>query len=207
MEIKFHGHNLRVHDGIEEYTRKKLDRLDRYLPNITDVWVELTRQNTARTGDYVSAQITLRHERGAILRAEERVKGDNHEAVLAAINQVVNKMYRQIERFKGKRTRKGKLDRERFTATPEELEVAEELPTEEIIPEQAPVTADYDEYEDQIVRRKQIAVTSMTEDEAIEQMELLGHKFFMFYNTHTNSVNVLYRRDVGGYGVLVPQSQ
>jgi putative sigma-54 modulation protein len=109
-------------------------------------------------------------------------------------------MYRRIQRFKGKRQRKG---RERFTATLEELSVAEEIPGVAEYIEEEPEPADI--VEAPIARRKEIAVTAMNEAEAIEQMELLGHSFFVFFNDATGSVNVLYRRTEGGYGVLVPQ--
>lgn len=190
MDISILGRNLKVNPALEEYAKKKLDRLDRYLPNITDVRVELERQNTRRGEDLSVAQITVRHARGAILRAEESVQGDFQ----AAINLALDKMYRQIQRFKGKRSRKG---RERFSATIEELRTAEALP-EEIEAEEIPT-------EPEVIRRKQILVTAMTEEEAIEQMELLGHSFFVFYNSATGSINVVYKRKTGDYGVLIPQ--
>jgi putative sigma-54 modulation protein len=201
MELKIHGNNVRVTDNMEEYARKKIGRLDRFLPNIAEIWVELSHDNT-RSGEMTTAQITLRHKRGAILRAEESLRGSDNEALQAAINLAVDKMYRRIQRFKGKRDPKG---RERFTATVEELDVAEDLPEEATETTETTTVSPYDEYEEEIVRRKQIAVTQMSEIEAVEQMELLGHDFFMFHNKDTNSVNVLYRRKSGGYGVLVPE--
>ncbi|MCC6612169.1 MAG: sigma 54 modulation/S30EA ribosomal C-terminal domain-containing protein [Anaerolineae bacterium] len=109
-------------------------------------------------------------------------------------------MYRRIERFKGKRSRKGgSRYSERFTPTVEELEMAEDIPQEEYTT--APVA---DGFEPEIVRRKEISVTAMTEQEAVDQMELLGHTFFLFYDSATGSVNVLYKRTTGDYGVLVP---
>ncbi|MDL1899372.1 ribosome-associated translation inhibitor RaiA [Anaerolineae bacterium CFX9] len=192
MDISINGRNLRITEALEEYTRKKLGRLDRYLPNIADVRVDFTRQNTKRGEDLSVAQITIRHARGAILRAEEQTSGEPQ----AALNLAVDKMYRQIQRFKGKRSRKG---RERFVATIEELDIAEELPTEEIPAVDAEHVA-----EPEIIRRKDITVTTMTEEEAIEQMELLGHTFFVFHNAATDSINVIYKRKMGDYGVLNP---
>lgn len=203
MELKIHGHNVRVTENLEEFARKKIGRLDRFLPNIADIWVEITNHNT-RSGEMTTVQITLRHKRGAILRAEEQLRGNDNEALHAAINLAVDKMYRRIERFKGKKDRKG---RERYTATTEELDLAEELPEEVTETAEAVAVSPYDEYEEEIVRRKQVAVTTMSEVEAVEQMELLGHDFFMFHNKDTNGINVLYRRKSGGYGVLVPQSE
>lgn len=202
MDVTIHGNNIKITDALATYARKKLDKLDRYLPNIADIRVDLSQQRSRRGEDVAIAQITIRHQRGAILRAEERVPGDMH----AAINSAVDNMYRRIQRFKGKRQRKG---RERFTATVEELNLAEEIPDiEEYIEETSGVettetitTATAPE----VVRRKEIAVTTMNEAEAVEQMELLGHTFFVFFNDATGSVNVLYKRASGGYGVLVPR--
>ena len=203
MDVTIRGHNLKISDNLRDYTENKLDKLDRYLPHIADVHVDLSRQNTARGVDWTVAQITLRHRRGAILRAEEKLRGSDNDATQAAIGQAVDKMYRRIQRFKGKgkRNRRG---RERFVATTEELDIAEALPgyeDVEEVPEEAVVEAE----EQEIVRRKDIPVSAMNEVEAIEQMELLGHNFFVFYNVASGSVNILYKRTAGGYGVLVPQ--
>lgn len=196
MDVTIQSRNLRVTDALEKYARKKLDKLDRYLPNIADIRVELGHEHTRRGEDLVSVQITIRHQRGAILRAEERVPED----VQAAINGAVDKMYRQIQRFKSKNARKG---RERFTATIEELREAEAIPDVDEYVEEAVVEAGVPQPE--IVRRKEVSVVAMNEEEAIEQMELLGHNFFVFFNDSTGSVNVLYKRATGGYGVLVPR--
>lgn len=201
--ITIRSQNFRVGERLEEYATEKLERLYRYLPGIGEISLDLGRQRTRRGETLTIAQITLRHERGAILRSEERLEGENTDAIEAAINGAVDKMYRRIERFKGKRRNyKGKT---RFSATIEELDLAEEIPDDEMLAE-----ADYDSaYDDlpepEIVRRKQLTVMPMNELEAIEQMELLGHTFFVFFNAATNSINVMYKRSNGDYGVLVPQ--
>jgi putative sigma-54 modulation protein len=100
-------------------------------------------------------------------------------------------MYRQISRYKGKRRRRAG---NRFETLEPELAAAEAVPIEQ---EEAEETAE-------IVRRKQIELVPMTEEEAIDQMELLGHDFFVFYNANSGAVNVLYRREGGGYGLLEP---
>lgn len=202
MNITINGHNLKVSETLEEYTRKKIDKLQRYLPNIMEVRVDISRLDTARGEDMTIAQITLRHQRGALLRAEEKIRSNDRDSVQLAINQAIDKMYRRIERFKGKRSRKGRgRFSEVYMATVEELDLAEDIPEMEDQAEELGLEYEFDE----ILRRKEIEVNPMTEDEAIEQMELLGHSFFMFYNATTGSVNVLYRRDSGGYGVLVPK--
>ena len=193
MNITIHGRNVKVTDSIESYTRKKVERFDRYLPNIVEARVDLNHEHTRRGEDLVAAQITIKHSRGAILRVEERTSGD----ILTAINGAIENMHRRIQRFKSKRVRKG---RERFSATIDELNAAEAIPgMEEFVEETTEVPAV------EVVRRKQVSVAAMNEAEAVEQLELLGHAFFMFFNAETGGINVLYKRQSGGYGVLVPQ--
>lgn len=199
MEMTIHSQNLRVNEALEEYARKKLEKLERYLPNIATIRLDLERLNTRRGEDLTVAQITVRHSRGAILRAEERVSGTDQDDLISALNQALDKLYRQIERFKGKRSRKG---RERFSATVEEVSAAEAAPLVEVIGEDFSAEA---LPEPEVNRRKEVMLTAMTEEEAVEQMELLGHSFFIFFNDATRSVNVVYKRQSGNYGVLVPR--
>ncbi|MDX2140123.1 MAG: ribosome-associated translation inhibitor RaiA [Chloroflexota bacterium] len=200
MNIEIQGRNLRITEKLEEHAKRKLGRLDRYLPNIANVYVEIERERTRQNKDVVSVQITVRHNRGAILRAEER---GTEEDLPSTLNHAVDNMYRRIERFKGKSAPKGR-ERfvERYGATDEELEEAEEIPDAEISVLKPVVVAD--EYAPEVARHKQVVLTPMTEHDAIEQMELLGHTFFIFFNQASQSVNVLYRRASGDYGVLVP---
>jgi putative sigma-54 modulation protein len=191
MNIDFYGQNLKVTEAVEGYARKKLDRLDRYLPNIAEVRVDLSHTHTRRGQDLTTAQITLRHARGAILRAQVSTESD----IEGAINGAVDKLYRQIERFKDKRKRKG---HERFSASVEELAAAEVSPIESLDqPEEEAVVS--------VVRRKYVQVTAMHEEEAIEQMELLGHNFFVYYDEEFGGMSVVYKRNAGDYGILMPK--
>ena len=198
MEITIHGDGIRVSEALEQYTRSKVDKLDRYLPNIMHVGVELSIIRTHRGPDLAIAQITVQHTRGAILRAEEKMDIDNRDTIRFAINKAVDKLHRQIDRFKSKRKSKNQKVRDRYRATVAELDMAEESPE---------FTADGDETTPpaEIFRRKQVEMLPMNEDEAIEQLELLDHSFYLFMNADTAEINVLYRRDSGGYGILVPQ--
>ncbi len=195
MEIQVRGDDLKITETLEEYAQKKLARLDKYLPNIQDVRVDFSRQHTRRGDNILSAQITIRHQRGAILRAEESSAGDAE----AALNLAIDKIHRQIERFKNKRNRKG---RTRFSASVEELAAAEAVPD---IPSQAEIDEALEE--EPIVRHKEVYVTAMNEEDAIEQMELLGHTFFIFFNDQTQALNVVYKRRTSGYGVLIPKTE
>jgi putative sigma-54 modulation protein len=202
MEFTLHTENLRVTGDIEDFVQKKLSKLGRYLPNINSVHVELEQQNSTRGPDVIIAQITLRHSRGAILRTEERVEKVDYNSIKTAVSNASDKMYRRISRFKGKRREK-RGGRERFMMTPEELAIVESLPDGDELDDGVLLEEMIEE--PHVIRRKDVAVSAMNEEEAIEQMELLGHSFFIFFNAETNSVNVVYKRSSGGYGVLEPR--
>ncbi|MCE2470495.1 MAG: ribosome-associated translation inhibitor RaiA [Anaerolineae bacterium] len=199
MDITIHGDGIRISEGLDQYTRSRVDRLDRYLPNIAHVGVELAIIRTHRGADIAIAQITVQHARGAILRAEEKLDIENRDTIRFAINKAVDKLHRQIDRFKSKRKSKAQKVRDKYRATIAELDVAED------IPESALEVDDDAAAQTEILRRKQVELIPMNEDEAIEQLELLDHNFYMFMNADSARVNVLYRRDNGGYGILVPQ--
>ena len=172
--------DIELTDEIREYIHKKAGRLYRYLNNIDETRVDLTHAKTAReaTNRYV-AQITLRG-RGFILRAEERA-----EETHAALDLVMDKIERQVDRYKGKRNRAR-------TGAPS----VSEIEPEEIHEQPAPL----------IARRKKFTLMPMDEMEAIEQMNLLGHEdFFIFYNADSSSINVLYKRRDGSYGIIEPE--
>jgi putative sigma-54 modulation protein len=182
-KIEILGRNMEVTERIEDYVSKKIKRLDRYIKDIDETRVELSYLKSARSAvDRQVAQITVRG-RGLILRSEER--GDD---IYAAFDAALEKMQRQIDRYKGKHYR-GRGDG-RSAA-----EVVESKPMEEIEREESVV-----------IRRKKFMLLPMSEDEAIEQMKLLGHdNFFIFYNGVSNTINVLYRRRDGTYGLIEPQ--
>ena len=199
MDISIHGDGIKISDGLDQYARSRIDKLDRYLPNIAQVGVELAIIRTHRGADIAIAQITVQHARGAILRAEERLDIENRDTIRYAINKAVDKLHRQIDRFKSKRKSKAQKVRDKYRATLAELDAAEELP------ESVLAFSDEAEPQTEILRRKQVELIPMNEAEAIEQLELLDHNFYMFMNAVSTQVNVLYRRDNGGYGILVPQ--
>ncbi|HRE47069.1 MAG TPA: ribosome-associated translation inhibitor RaiA [Aggregatilineales bacterium] len=187
MQIQIHAKNVEVSGRLRDYAEKKLTHLEKYLPNIARIDLELAQERQKQGGERAVAQVTLRHSRGMILRAEDKSQAD----MFAAIDLVMEKLNRQIGRYKGKRRRRA-ADRSEMIdvelidaeALPEEAEVVEILPT--------------------IARRKQIEVSPMSEQEAMDQMELLGHSFFVFFNAETQEFNVLYRRDEGDMGVIIP---
>lgn len=181
LEVEVFGRNIEVTDRVFDYVNKKVSKLDRYMNGIDDARVDLAFVKSARSlSDRNVTQITLRGK-GFMLRTEERA-----EDIYTAVDAAVEKMQRQMERYKGKHYR-GRGDGKSAA------EVLVEAVEEEAV-----------EVEEQtIVRRKKFMLTPMDEAEAIEQMALLGHEnFFVFYNARTNAVNVLYRRRDGAYGLI-----
>ena len=187
MQIILKGKNVEITDWLREYVEKKVNKLDRYLPDINEARVELSTENTRSSQDRQVAQLTVRSN-GLILRAEERT-----DDMFAAIDAVIDKMHRQIARYKGKRVdrwqgqgpARGEVD-----LPPLDEEILEELAEAE---------------ERRIVRVKRFVVSPMDEEEAIEQMELLGHDFFVFFNPNTGKLSILYRRRDSNYGLLEPE--
>ncbi|MCC7205911.1 MAG: ribosome-associated translation inhibitor RaiA [Anaerolineae bacterium] len=188
MQITIHAKNTSVSDRLQEYAEKKLGKLDRYLPNIARVDLEIGAERSRNGGDKAIAQLTVRHSRGTILRAEDKTQSEPY----AAVDLVIDKMYRQISRYKGKRQHRA-----------DRAEMEAEWAGAEPLPDEAELAAE-DEQAATISRRKRIDIAPMNEEEAIEQMELLGHDFFVFYNIESKSLNVLYRRKEGNYGLIDP---
>lgn len=176
--------NMEMNDRLEDYISKKGGKLEKFLGNIDETRVELTYEKTARSAiDRNVAQITVRGK-GYILRTEERA-----EDIFAAFDKALDKMQRQIDRFKGKRYR-GRGD---GRSAAEVVEPVHEATTEELAEEETP----------KIVRRKKFILIPMTEMEAVEQMRLIGHdNFFVFFNVESNAVNVMYRRRDDSYGLI-----
>lgn len=180
MQLAISGKNLEVSDSLRAYVEKKIGRLDRYLPNVTDARVELAVENTRASKDRQIAQVTLRSKQ-AILRAEE-ASAD----MFASIDAVFEKMQRQADRYKGKRwSKRGGEEAETPAAQTEEEAAAEEQPS-------------------RIARVKRFPMVPMDEEEAIDQMELLGHDFFVFFNADQNEINVVYKRRSGDYALIQP---
>jgi putative sigma-54 modulation protein len=183
-KVEIAARNMRLTEHTREYVEKKAAKLEKHLPGIDEIRIELNHAKTARSAtDRQVAQLTVRGK-GFILRTEER-SDDLHAAFDAALD----KIHRQIERYKGKHYH-GRGDGRSAAEVVEQ----EEIPLDET-GELLPL----------IARRKQFIILPMTEEEAVEQMRLLGHdNFFIFFNAEQNSIEVLYRRRNGTYGLIQP---
>jgi len=183
QKIETVARNMRLTDNIRDYVEKKAAKLERFLQEIDEIRVELSHIKSARSAlDRQVAQITV-HGKGFILRSEERA-----DDIHAAFDAALEKVQRQIDRYKGKHYHGRGDGRSAAEVVEEDLPVDE---TGELLP--------------LIARRKKFIVLPMNEDEAVEQMRLLGHdNFFVFFNAEQNSIQVLYRRRNGTYGLIEP---
>jgi len=177
MELQIIGKNVQLVPEVRHYIERKLSKLGRHLPNITESKVEVSEEKTKSPQQRFVVQVTI-ETRGTLLRGEN--KGEN---LLEAIDKVVTTMDRQIEHYKGKlydKRRGGSFARSEFS------EKAETTPPS-------------------VVKVKRFAVKPMSVAEAIDQMELLGHDFFLFFNADNEELNLLYRRKDGNYGLIEPE--
>lgn len=172
MNINIRGDKIEVTDSIKKYIKEKLSRLDRYFEDSSKIDSHVLVR--ARNGEQV-IEVTIPTSRYT-LRAEEK-----NSDLYAAIDLVIDVLERQIRKNKTKLNKRREINQD-FAYIPEEEE----------------------EYEDEntIVKRKTVSAKPMSEEEAILQMELLDHDFFMFKNEDEDCFSVLYRRKDGNYGII-----
>jgi putative sigma-54 modulation protein len=181
MRLQVKGRNVEVSESIRTYAEEKLGKLDRLVSDPTRVELELAvEKNPAISANHV-AEATV-WTKGPVLRARE-----SSADMKASIDQLVDKLERQVKRYRQKR-RGGPRRQARADGG-----VAEAPP------------AATSEGEPMIVKTKQFAVKPMSPEEAVLQLELVGHDFFVFRNSESDEVNVVYKRRDGDYGLIEPQ--
>jgi putative sigma-54 modulation protein len=175
MELQITGKNIELTPALRQLIGRKLGKLSRHLPNIREQKVEIYAEKTKSPEQHFVVEVTL-DSNGTLLRGVER-----GEDLPKAVNKVAQVMDRQIERYKGKLYKKGRGS----SLVRGESEVAQ--PPREV------------------VKVKRFVVRTASVAEAIDQMELLGHDFFLFFNAASEELNLLYRRRDGNYGLIEPE--
>jgi putative sigma-54 modulation protein len=178
LQITVRGRNVEVSASLRDYVEKKVGKLERQFDTALAAQVMM---NVTRDRHTVEVTIPLN---GMVLRCEETT-GDMYSAV----DLVADKLERQVAKYKTRLTRRGKS--------------AEERSADNRLPTPQPVPAE--DQEPHIVRTKRFALKPMTIDEAVLQLGLIGHDFFIFTNAQTDRINVLYRRHDGNYGLIEPE--
>ena len=193
MDLNIQAKNLQLNETTRDNIAKKVNRLARHLPGITWAKVELAMENTRAQDHRVVAQVTL-DINGTVLRGEER--GAN---AMAAVNSVVGVMDRRVERYKGKVYKSGQAKKTGRNTSIKSLDVPP------VSSDAASDDTEIQSSEGRVVRVKRFPIKPMTVEDAVFQLELLGHDFFLFLNSETDQHNVLYRRHDGDYGLIQPE--
>jgi putative sigma-54 modulation protein len=183
MRLQIRGKNVEVSDAVRAYAEEKLAKLDRQLADPVRVELELTVEKNPSIAASHIAEATI-WTKGPVLRAR-----DSARDARASIDLLVDKLERQVTRYHEKRRRRGaRANGRRPAVMPVDLP---ELPVgEDVSP---------------IAKTKRFPVPSLDPEEAVLQLELVGHDFFVFRNDESHEVNVVYRRRDGSYGLIEPE--
>ena len=181
MRLQVKGRNVEVSDSTRRYAEEKLGKLERQLADPTQVELELRVEPNPSIADNHVAEATI-WTKGPTLRARE-----SSIAFEASIDKLVDKLERQVKRYREKRSRRETGRRANGNVPAEPQFSADQL-------------------ERMVVKSKHFELRPMSAEEAALQLELVGHDFFVFENEETGATNVVYRRRDGGYGHIEPQA-
>lgn len=181
MKTTITAKNMVVTNGINDRIMRKVSKMGRYLDQNTEIFVRLTREKNNRRTCEITVPVG-----GVTLRAE----ATNDDNLYVSIDQALAKLERQIHKHRTKLDKRLRED----AFSPAELEYDAES---------APAT---DETARKVVRHKTFPVRPMSVEDAVLQMELLGHSFFVFVNVETDRTNVLYLRKDGDLGLMEPEA-
>ena len=193
MELTFRSRHVTVTDSLREYTERKLSRLSRYLPPVDEAVVELKQEGGENARRYV-VQLTVNCD-GTYLRVEER-----GSRLLPTIDAAADVLSGQARRYKEKVYHSDKHVKARRAAQAGKAAEPKEAEEEREEDGEAEIILG------RVVRVKRFPVKPMSEEEAIEQMELLHHDFFLFFDADANTYALLYRRREGDYGLIIPEA-
>lgn len=177
MKITVSGKNINITDALRDTVIRKISKLDKYFNPEVEVQAKLSVQKNRHI-----IEVTITFD-GVILRGEEST-----DDMYTSIDKVQDKLERQISKHKTRLERKLKGN---------SLKILDN-----VLPY---IEEDDEQYNPTVVRTKRFSIKPMPVDEAILQMDLLGHSFFVFLNAETEEVNVVYKRKDGRYGLIEPE--
>ena len=181
MNYNIRGENIEVTPAIREYVEKKVAKLERYFTESPNANVNVNLKVYQDKKSKVEITIPMKD---LVLRAEEL-----HEDMYAAIDLITDKLERQIRKHKTKVNRKFR--------------------DKDSLKDFVPIFSEVEQFEDEedleVVRTKSFDLKPMDSEEAILQMNMLGHSFYVFTNAETNQTNVVYKRNDGRYGLIEAQ--
>ncbi|MFH1646744.1 MAG: ribosome-associated translation inhibitor RaiA [Chloroflexota bacterium] len=181
MELQIAGTNIELTPTVRRYVERKLGKLDKHLPGIIETRAEISEEQTRSPQQRYLVRVTVNSGvGGTAVHGEER-----GEDLFKAVDRVAAIMVRQLD------DRKGKLYEKRRGTSLARGEFNSEVEPPE------PVR--------RVVKTKRFAIKPMSLEEATEQMEVLGHSFFLFFDADAGQVKLLYRRNDGNYGLIEPE--
>jgi putative sigma-54 modulation protein len=190
MKLVIQGKNIEITDAIREYVHQKIEKAVNHFQNMTtEVDVHLSVARNPRINSKQTAEVTI-YANGTVIRAQE-----GSEDLYASIDLVSDKIQRQLRKYKEKLQHKKTHDQPKTGVIVAEVPVAPDL-----IGDRTP------ELPSEVLRMKYFAMPPMTIEEALEQLQLVDHDFYMFRNVKTGEINVIYERNHGGYGVIQPRN-
>ncbi|MBM7648801.1 ribosomal subunit interface protein [Bacillus ectoiniformans] len=184
MTYNIRGENIEVTPAIREYVEKKIGKLDRYFNETPNATVHVNLKVYSDRNAKVEVTIPMKD---LVLRAEER-----NEDMYAGIDLIVDKLERQIRKHKTKVNRKFR----------EKGEPSDYFASVAADPAAMPTVQDEETEDLEIVRTKQFDLKPMDSEEAVLQMNLLGHSFFIYTDADSNGTNIVYKRSDGKYGLI-----
>ncbi|UXU56868.1 ribosome-associated translation inhibitor RaiA [Staphylococcus agnetis] len=186
INFEIHGDNLTITDAIRNYIEDKIGKLERYFTNVPNATAHVKVKTYQNSGTKIEVTIPLKN---VTLRAEER-----HDDLYAGIDLITNKLERQVRKYK---TRVNRKNRDR--GNEQDIFVDAEATTPNIDNESS-------DSEIEIIRSKTFGLKPMDSEEAVLQMNLLGHDFFVFHDRDTEGTSIVYRRKDGKYGLIETES-
>jgi putative sigma-54 modulation protein len=189
MKLLIQGNNITVTEAIHDYVEQKLEKAVKHFQTITTkVDVHLSVARNARVSDKHKAEVTV-YANGTVIRAQE-----GSENLYASIDLVSDKIARQLRKYKER------LHDQKTHVPAKAGEMLEDKPVSNtLVGDRTP------ELPQEVVRMKYFAMPPMSIDEALQQLQLVDHDFYMFRNRDTDEINVIYIRNHGGYGVIQPR--
>ena len=193
MNITVTGRNIAVTDALRDYVEEKLSAATNVfdIPMNTEVVLRVEKNPSNPVPQIVEVTVFIK---GTVVRVSEAATD-----MYAAVDMAADRVSRQLRKFKTR-----VVDRRQRRVRPEIDADAALSAIAEPAPAEALAEAEGAEDDDYLVREKLIEFTKLTEDQALLQVDLLGHDFFVYTNADTGDVNVMYRRKNGGYGVIKP---
>ncbi|MGD1856968.1 MAG: ribosome hibernation-promoting factor, HPF/YfiA family [Leptolyngbyaceae cyanobacterium] len=193
MRLVIQGKNIEITEAIRQHVSQKIEKSVSHFQrmiNKVDVCLSVAGGTKMPTRQY--AEVTVYVNR-AVVRAEE-----SSDSLYASIDLVADKISRQLRKYKEKR-RSSEHVSVRSIAVDENAQDVD-LQVTELIEQRQP------QLPEEVVRTKYFAMAPMSVREALENLQLVGHDFYVFHNTETNEINVMYERNHGGYGLIQPRS-